>query len=320
MNDNNDFDLHLSGIDCPKGLSKELTKEQHEINKTNNDNDIDYEVVNKRNELNMVQQNKNINHLDVTSNISELTTPINELNTVRRSNRTKKKNLKYFSNSYIVEFLDEDDKLVSSAPKQQIFNTNDNTNTTGSSDEVTPTIDITKLRRSDRIKYKNINHCTNLDNNKGLHDTILAPQLPIKQDKINSTSNIISGKSNLTIPVKDLSSLPVHDIPTVQPSEDHLNILKDIEHKDNNKHSKSAINQHELTTQYKIDSNNWSILTKDRIDYRLKVRESLFILHHKPSLNKTVCSVPLIIFPEGLQTNKPKVKFKSAQRTLSGVG
>ena len=77
------------------------------------------------------------------------------------------------------------------------------------------------------------------------------------------------------------------------------------------KEHNSAIKQLELTTKHTINWGDWEILTKDKSHYRLLIKESLSITKYQPSLNKTTCSVPLIIYPEGLQSKKPKVKMKS---------
>ena len=73
---------------------------------------------------------------------------------------------------------------------------------------------------------------------------------------------------------------------------------------------KSALRRHEIDTGHEINWRNWKILSKDTKRYRLLVRESLLIQNRQPTLNKTVCSVPLIVYPEGLQPYKPRVKIK----------
>jgi hypothetical protein len=74
--------------------------------------------------------------------------------------------------------------------------------------------------------------------------------------------------------------------------------------------TKSAVKQHENTNNHKIDWNNFKIIARDDKNYHLLVKESLLINNFKPSLNQTITSVPLIIFPEGLQAYKPRVKIK----------
>ncbi|CAF3081759.1 unnamed protein product [Rotaria sp. Silwood2] len=74
---------------------------------------------------------------------------------------------------------------------------------------------------------------------------------------------------------------------------------------------KSALYKHHIKTNHTINWKDWKIISKDCKKYRLLVRESLQILHKKPSLNRTTCSVPLIVYPEGLQVSKPTVKIKS---------
>ena len=72
----------------------------------------------------------------------------------------------------------------------------------------------------------------------------------------------------------------------------------------------SAIYTHYVTKNHRIDWKGWKIISKDNIKYRLKVRESLQILSRKPTLNKTQYSVPLIVYPDGIQSSKPQVKMK----------
>ncbi|CAF1407553.1 unnamed protein product [Rotaria sp. Silwood1] len=81
----------------------------------------------------------------------------------------------------------------------------------------------------------------------------------------------------------------------------------------------SAVKQHEINNNHKIDWENCNIIAKDNKHYRLLVKESLLICNSKPTLNKTICSVPLIIYPEGL-TKKPKVKIKSTIDALPKGG
>jgi hypothetical protein len=42
------------------------------------------------------------------------------------------------------------------------------------------------------------------------------------------------------------------------------------------------------------------ILAKDNRPYRLLIRESLAIQQQQPEFNKTISSIPLIAFPDGL--------------------
>ncbi|CAF1451867.1 unnamed protein product [Adineta steineri] len=71
----------------------------------------------------------------------------------------------------------------------------------------------------------------------------------------------------------------------------------------------SALYKHQLNTGHHLNWEAWKILSKDSHKYRLLIRESLAILKHKPTLNRTVQSAPLIIYPTGIK-QKNKVKFK----------
>ncbi|CAF1345862.1 unnamed protein product [Adineta ricciae] len=83
-----------------------------------------------------------------------------------------------------------------------------------------------------------------------------------------------------------------------------------------NKSIQSAVKQHELSNNHHIDWTNFNILAKDNKNYQLLVKESLLINNLKPSLNRTMSSVPLIVFPEGLVSSKPKVKIRSTFGSL----
>ena len=52
-------------------------------------------------------------------------------------------------------------------------------------------------------------------------------------------------------------------------------------------------------------------MAKNNNQYRLLIKESWIILDQQQTVNKTECSVPLIIYPEWLKTKKAKVKIKS---------
>ncbi|CAF4079079.1 unnamed protein product, partial [Rotaria sp. Silwood1] len=60
----------------------------------------------------------------------------------------------------------------------------------------------------------------------------------------------------------------------------------DIENKSINIKN-SALHQHAIERQHKINWEEWKIITADPNWYRLRVRESLHILEKQPELNKT---------------------------------
>jgi hypothetical protein len=259
---------------------------------------------------NFNQREINMEHTEETVTDSNLKTRTMDTNNLRRPNRIKKKNSKYRSNLYIEEDIGINKKHMEQTQEQQIVSTYINENTVNNSDVITPTTDATNLRRSDRIKSNNSKYCLNTHNNEVLNGITLPSKSSTKQyeliRKCNDKTKKISGIITLSFDSNNNSN--VVKSRTETPVNNSCNTSKDDDHPFDKKHLKSAIKQHEITTKHKIDWINWDILSKDQLDYRLKVRESLFIIKHKPILNKTVCSVPLIIFPEGLQTNKPKIR------------
>ena len=50
-----------------------------------------------------------------------------------------------------------------------------------------------------------------------------------------------------------------------------------------------------------MDWNSFRIVWRDNNVYRLLIKESLIIRVYEPRLNRTTHSVPLLVFPEGLE-------------------
>jgi len=92
------------------------------------------------------------------------------------------------------------------------------------------------------------------------------------------------------------------------------NIETIVEH--NNILPHSSVKQHEINNNHKMDWINFDIVARDNKNYQLLIKESILINNLKPSLNRTTTSAPLIIYPEGLKTHKPKVKIKSTGVSL----
>jgi hypothetical protein len=59
--------------------------------------------------------------------------------------------------------------------------------------------------------------------------------------------------------------------------------------------------EHEETTGHHMDWKNFRIVWRDNNVYRLLIKESLIIGAHEARLNRTTHSVPLLVFPEGLE-------------------
>jgi hypothetical protein len=95
------------------------------------------------------------------------------------------------------------------------------------------------------------------------------------------------------------------EIVTSSTEEDNDDIQQTITITDRN----SALYKHQINTGHQLNWEEWKILGKDSHKYRLLIRESLAILKHKPTLNRTVQSAPLIIYPTGTK-RRDKVKFK----------
>lgn len=64
--------------------------------------------------------------------------------------------------------------------------------------------------------------------------------------------------------------------------------------------SSSSLTEHANITGHTIDWAQVRILWGDQIPHRLLVKESLIIQAHQPRLNRTTHSVPLLIYPEGI--------------------
>ena len=64
--------------------------------------------------------------------------------------------------------------------------------------------------------------------------------------------------------------------------------------------SSSALTDHANNTGHRIDWAGVRVLWGDHIPRRLLIKESLVIQAHQPRLNRTTHSVPLLVYPEGL--------------------
>ena len=63
----------------------------------------------------------------------------------------------------------------------------------------------------------------------------------------------------------------------------------------------SSIAEYEESTGHQMDWKNFRVVWRDRNVYRLLIKESWVIRAHEPRLNRTTHSVPLLVFPEGLE-------------------
>ena len=77
---------------------------------------------------------------------------------------------------------------------------------------------------------------------------------------------------------------------------------------------KSAISKHYTKTHHIITKNDFSILLMERHRYRLRIKESLLIKATDPKLNGDERSMPLYIFPNGIEIKKRKKKKENTDR------
>ena len=131
------------------------------------------------------------------------------------------------------------------------------------------------------------------------------------REHCDNLSRNISSESNQSVKIPNATTL--RRSKRIEEKNTKYYSKKDHANENNNYQNiqvKSALRRHEIDTGHEINWKNWKILSKDKKHYRLLIRESLLIQNLQPILNKTVCSVPLIVYPEGLQSSKPKVKIK----------
>ena len=119
----------------------------------------------------------------------------------------------------------------------------------------------------------------------------------------------------------NVSTIPQHskrNVPSVNYARNEKNFDKIIEestpqlpNEEIPKLFQSEIYQHEMKTGRSMNRSNWKLLSKDQKYHRLLVRESIQISKFEPSLNRTVRSVPLIVYSDSSSLLKPKVKMKA---------
>jgi hypothetical protein len=66
----------------------------------------------------------------------------------------------------------------------------------------------------------------------------------------------------------------------------------------------SALSKYEKDTGHHINWKDFRVVWRNENSYRLPVKELLVIQAYKPELNRTTHSVPLIVFPDDLTTDK----------------
>jgi hypothetical protein len=121
---------------------------------------------------------------------------------------------------------------------------------------------ITGLRRSDRLKNKKIKCYSDLiDDVDNLNEQIM-----VNLDKINNTEDI-----------------------NRSPSKVNKICL-----------GKSAIEKHHIETKHDIDWENVELLWSDSNPHKLLIKESLMIKAYEPELNRNTHSIPLYIYPNGI--------------------
>jgi hypothetical protein len=142
------------------------------------------------------------------------------------------------------------------------------------------------------------------------HGSPLRIDLPLvlPSETSNSTSNTIPSSSTSVSPLRrSKRTKHVINYATLEKSADWILDQPNLQPKT----IKSTIHDHVVETGHVIDWDNWKLLSKDRRYYQLLVRESIHISKHQPSLNKTICSVPLVIYPDISSIIRPKCKMKT---------
>ena len=76
---------------------------------------------------------------------------------------------------------------------------------------------------------------------------------------------------------------------------EHLNVSH-LTGKRLTKYTHSAVGDHILQYQHEINLDDFSIIAKEKNNYILEIKESLFILRDRPPLNKMIKSTPLYLF------------------------
>ena len=110
-----------------------------------------------------------------------------------------------------------------------------------------------------------------------------------QQPPLRRSSRIRDRAAALAIPVTNTNN---------DRQSDHTTTTKE---RTKNVDSSSAIAEHEEKNGHHMDWKNFRIVWRDNIVYRLLIKESLVIRAYEPRLNRTTNSVPLLVFPEGLE-------------------
>ncbi|CAF1424651.1 unnamed protein product [Adineta steineri] len=92
---------------------------------------------------------------------------------------------------------------------------------------------------------------------------------------------------------------PLYDL-TKDPLQGLVEDVVDADKKEETKIPKSSIEKHYRKTGHTFEPDDFKILTTEQHRYRLLVRESIHIARENPVLNNTDRSVPLYVYPDGV--------------------
>jgi hypothetical protein len=130
---------------------------------------------------------------------------------------------------------------------------------------------VSNLRRSDRLKNKVLKKY-NYDNDDD-------------EDDDDNNNNINNNNEQI--------SMMTNEIINAQNNEYNQS-------KENNDNRISVIKKHQNETKHKIGWESTKLLWSDNNPHKLLIKESLMIKAYEPELNRTTHSVPLYIYPNGL--------------------
>jgi hypothetical protein len=90
-------------------------------------------------------------------------------------------------------------------------------------------------------------------------------------------------------------------------------VNKNVTSNENNeKDNTSAVTKHQKEKNHKIDWKNTQIVWTDNEPHKLLIKESLIIKTYEPELNRTTHSIPLYIYPNGVEKRfLPEIKRES---------
>ncbi|CAF3661981.1 unnamed protein product [Rotaria sp. Silwood1] len=173
---------------------------------------------------------------------------------------------------------------------------------------VLPTMNNTRSTMVESMNSNQIIKCREIKDSDIEHDIKNRLQYT-NHSKINIDAEIMNTLNNtndqLQIDVlrrsNRIKKLQLNKCQIINKYQSNSNAQNHTTYESKEKETLSAVSRHVSEMKHKIDWENCQVIWSDSTPHKLLIKESLIIKAYEPELNRTTHSIPLYIFPDGIQ-------------------